>query len=133
MKKGALQFLTFGILFLLAAPFSFDFFTPVKHSQHTSSFLPEFIVIALITMVLLIVTVAYWVLVRKIGKINDYLFTAHLLLTIPILLLLNIPALFSNNHPPPAYLTNLFYVFFITGQILFFFYYVKIISKDKNR
>jgi hypothetical protein len=79
---------------LLTIPFSFDFATFPAPGWHTTIFPPYFVVGLILIVVLLLVTIAYWLLSKRTDKINWSLFAIHFVMTIPTIIYLKFPSIF---------------------------------------
>jgi len=143
MTRPYIPFLAFLILLLLTIPFSFDFATSVVPGWHTTIFPPYFIWGLIVVIVLLLVTIGYWLLSKRTDKINWTLFAIHFLLTIPTIIFLKFPTIlfdveltdqdkliraieFHMKIIPIAW--TLFYI----GQILFLIYFIRTIKQRKS-
>src|SRR5215216_5777514 len=93
MNKPYIPFLAFLVLLLLTIPFSSDFATSVVPGWHTTIFPPYFIWGLVVIIVLVLVTIGYWLLSKRTGKTNWALFAIHFLLTIPTVIYLKFPAI----------------------------------------
>jgi hypothetical protein len=139
MAKPYILFLAFLILLLLTIPFSFDFATSVVPGWHTTIFPPHFIWGLIVLVVLLLVTIGYWLLSKRVDKTNWALFAIHFTLTIPTVIFLKFPTILLGGQ-----LTNqeeliraiefrvklipIAWTLFIVGQILFLIYYIRTIK-----
>ena len=138
MTRSYIPFLAFLILLLLTIPFSFDFATSVVPGWHTTIFPPYFTWGLIVMIVLLLVTIGYWLLSKRTDRINGILFAIHFALTIPIVIYLKFPSIFldvqlSNQQELTKAiafrmkLIPIAWILFIGGQILFLFYYTRTI------
>src|SRR5689334_17438965 len=101
MSKYYIPFLTFLLLLLLfAIPFSFDFATSVVPGWHITIVSYYSIWKFIVYVILLSVTVGYWLLARRAYKINWAVFIAHFILTIPTVVFLKFPSDFLNLQSP---------------------------------
>ena len=134
MTRPYIPFLAFILLLLLAIPFSFDFATSVVPGWHTTIYPPIFIWGLIVIIVLLLVTIGYWLLSKWTDKTNLTLFYIHFALTIPTIIYLKFPSIFldvqltSQNELISAIdfrmkLIPVAWTLFIVGQIMFFIYY----------
>ncbi|HET9056095.1 MAG TPA: hypothetical protein VFN30_04530 [Chitinophagaceae bacterium] len=139
MKKPYIPFLVFLIFLLLIIPLSFDFATSVVPGWHITIFQPHFIGELIVMIVLLLVTIGYWLLAKQKNKINQALFAIHFSSTIATTIFLKFPTLLLY-----AQLTNkdelmrdielriklipFAWSLFIVGQILFLIYCIKTIK-----
>jgi hypothetical protein len=138
MTRSYIPFLAFLILLLLTIPFSFDFATSVVPGWHTTIFPPYFTWGLIVMIVLLLVTIGYWLLSKRTDRINRILFAIHFALTIPIVIYLKSPSILldiqlSNQQEMTKAiafrmkLIPIAWILFIGGQILFLFYYTRTI------
>ena len=139
MTRPYIPFVAFLILSLLTIPFSFDFATSVVPGWHTTIFPPYFIWGLIVVIVLLLVTIGYWLLSKCTDKINWTLFTIHFFLTIPTIIFLKFPTILLDVQLTDQdklikaiefrmKLIPIAWVLFIVGQILFLIYYVRTIK-----
>jgi hypothetical protein len=139
MTRPYIPFLAFLILLILTVPFSFDFATSAVPGWHTTIFPPYFIWGLLVMVVLLLVTIGYWLLSRKVGKINWTLFAIHVALTIPSVIFVNFPSIFLDVYQNSQEeilkdlsvrikLIPVAWTLFIVGQILFLIYFIRTIG-----
>ena len=139
MTRPYIPFLAFLILLLLTIPFSFDFATSVVPGWHTTIFPPYFIWGLIVFIVLLLVTIGYWLLSKRTDKINWTLFAIHFLLTIPTIIFLKFPTILLDVQLTDQdkliraiefrmKLIPIAWTLFIIGQILFLIYYVRTIK-----
>lgn len=139
MTRPYIPFLAFLILLLLTIPFSIDFATSVVPGWHTTIFPPYFIWGLIAFIVLLLVTIGYWLLSKRTDKINWTLFAIHFLLTIPTIIFLKFPTILLDVQLTDQdkliraiefrmKLIPIAWTLFIVGQILFLIYYVRIIK-----
>ena len=142
MTRPYLPFLAFLLLLLLTIPFSFDFATSVVPGWHTTIFPPYFIWELIVIIVMLFVTIGYWLLSNQTDKINWTLFTIHSILTIPTILYLKFPSILldfqatNQNEWIRAIdyrmkLIPLAWILFIVGQILFIIYFIRTIKTKR--
>ena len=94
MKRPYVPFFAFLALLLLTIPFSFDFATSVVPGWHTTIFPPYFIWAVIVIIALLLATIGYWLLSKRVDKINWTLFAFHFTLTIPTIISLKFPSIF---------------------------------------
>jgi hypothetical protein len=132
-----IPFLAFLVLLVLTIPFSSDFATSVIPGWHTTIFSPYFIWQLIIIFLLLLSTIGYWLLSKRIDKINWRLFAFHFILTIPMLTFLKFPTIFLNIDQTyqekiikvislQRKLIPLVWTLFIIGQVLFVIYFIRI-------
>jgi hypothetical protein len=142
MTRPYIPFLAFLILLLLTIPFSFDFATSAVPGWHTTIFPPYFVWGLVILIVLLLVTIGYWLLSRRTDKRNWTLFAIHFVLTIPTIIYLKFPSIFldvqvaDQNKLIKAItfrmrLIPIAWTLFIVGQILFLIYYIRTIKTKR--
>ncbi|OJY85075.1 MAG: hypothetical protein BGP14_04315 [Sphingobacteriales bacterium 44-15] len=139
MTKPYIPFLAFLILLLLTIPFSFDFATSVVPGWHTTIFPPYFIWGLIVMIVLLLVTIGYWLLSKRTDKTNWTLFAIHFVLTIPTIIYLKFPSILldvqltDQNELIRAIefrikVIPVAWTLFIVGQILFLIYFIRTIK-----
>lgn len=145
MKSAYLPFIIFLLLFLSTILFPFDAATSVVPGWHISIFPTWFIIGVIVTIVLLLVTIAYWLLAKKRGiKPNPILFIGHILLTIPLLFYLRFPGVLItdqlNNEDEILQMLDLnrktaisSLILFILGQVSFIIYFIRILKNKKRR
>lgn len=145
MKKSSLQFYVFAALFISTILFSFDnfsleFATSVVPGWHTTIFPPYFLINLIVSIIMLLVTIAYWKLSRKIKKISWAVFITQLVLTIPAVLSILFPTLIDKllfQYDEPINLRLILwiillpYVLFVVGQVFFFFNYLRTIKAKR--
>ena len=143
MRRPYFPFFIFAMLFTLTLPFSFDIATSVVPGWHTTILTPHFLTTVAISIIMLIVTYAYWKLAKQIDKISLTLFLIHLVLTIPTVLFIRAPFLFLNIDGTDLNVLNRQVTFatalvvtsftlFVVGQIVFTIYFWKT-RQLKNR
>ena len=139
MTRPYIPFLAFLILLLLTIPFSFDFATSLVPGWHTTIFPPYFVVGLIVIIVLLLVTIGYWLLSKRTDKINWTLFAIHFALTIPTIIYLKFPSIFLNVTFADQdklikaiefrmKLIPIAWILFIAAQIMFLIYYIRTIK-----
>ena len=142
MKRPYTPFFAFLVLLLLTIPFSSDFATSVVPGWHTTIFPPYFIWGLILIIVLLLVTIGYWLLSKHVDKINWTLFAFHFILTIPTVIFLKFPAIFlkvqQTNQEEIIKAISLrvklipfAWTLFIVGQTLFIIYFVRTINSKR--
>ena len=142
MTRPFIPFLAFLILLLLTIPFSFDFATSVVPGWHTTIFPPYFIWGLIVVIVLLLVTIGYWLLSKRTDKTNWSLFAIHFILTIPTIIYLKFPSILLDVQKTDyeemvetlefrMKLVPVAWVLFIAGQILFLIYYIRTIKNKR--
>ena len=143
MTRPYIPFLAFLILLLLTIPFSFDFATSVVPGWHTTIFPPYFIWGIIVVIVLLLVTIGYWLLSKRTDKINWTLFAIHFLLTIPTIIFLKFPTILLDVELTDQdkliraiefcmKIIPIAWTLFIIGQILFLIYFIRTIKQRKS-
>ena len=142
MKKSSLPVYVFAALLILTIPFSLDrfslpFATSVVPGWHTTIFPPYFLINLVVSIIMILVTIAYWNMSRKMKKLNRTVFFIQLVLTIPAIFYISFPffidkLLFDHDEPINFRLILSLiltpYVLFIIGQVFFFFHYFKTIK-----
>ena len=130
MKRTYIPLLIF--LVLLAVAFSFNS-TP---GWHTTIFPRFFIWVIFSILVLLFVSIGYWLLTNRADKVNWILFALHCALTIPTIVFIVFPSVFLNVQQGDqeeiikavSYRLKLIpvaWALFIVGQVLFVIYVVR--------
>lgn len=131
-----MPFFVFIVLLLLTIPFSFGKASSVVPRWHAAVLAPLSSMVVIVTIALCLVAVAYWMASEGIARISWPVFITHLLLTLPTVLLIRCPLLFSNVDATGLNTTmqtinlesqniRVAYALFITAQILFAFYFFK--------
>ncbi len=142
MKKSYIPFLAFLILLVLTLPFPFHYATSVVPGWHTTIFPPYFAGIFVVVIVLLFITIAYWLLSKKVDKTNWTLFIIHFLATIPTIIFIRFPFILLNSQQASEaeLLTNISNriklipmasSIFIAAQILFLIYFFRTIRAKR--
>lgn len=137
MRQPFLPFFIFAMLFTLTIPFPFGIATSVVPGWHTTVLTPHFLTTIAITIIMLLVTIAYWKLSKQHDKKSSTIFSLHLALTIPTVLFIRAPFLFLNIDGADLNVLNrqvtfataiivTSFILFVVGQILFGIYYWKI-------
>lgn len=135
MKKSYIPLLAFIILLLLNFPF-LPFATSVIPGWHTTIYPPYFIAGVVAIIILMLVIIGYWLLLKRVDKVNWTLFVLHLLLTIPTVIYLKYPMMFLDfEHSSLGdvadkmvirfQLITISWVLFGVGQLLFIVYFVR--------
>ena len=143
MTRPYIPFFAFLVLLLLTIPFSFDFATSVVPGWHTTIFPPYFIWGSILIIILLLVTIAYWLLSKRVDKISWTLFAIHFLLTIPTIIFLKFPSILldvqQTNQEEMLKALSLrikliptAWLLFVVGQILFLAYFVRTINSKRH-
>lgn len=143
MSRPYFPFLAFLILLLLTIPFSFDFATSAVPGWHTTFFPPYLVWGFIVIIVLLLVTIGYWLLSKRADKINLTLFVFHFALTILTSIYLMLPSILLNVNVADQgklikaiafriQLIPIARILFITGQILFLIYFIRTIKNKHN-
>jgi hypothetical protein len=142
MTKPYIPFFAFLTLLFLIIPFSFDFATSVVPGWHTTIFPPFFIWGLIVIVILLLVTIGYWLLSKQVDKINWTLFVIHFGLTIPAVIYLKIPTIFlevpltNQEELIKAILLRIKFIpvawaLFGIGQIIFVIYFARTIYSKR--
>ena len=142
MKKSYIPFLAFLILLVLRIPFSFDYATSVIPGWHTTIFPPYLTGIFVVVIILIFVTIGYWLLSRRVDKTNWTLFIIHLLVTIPTIIFIRFPFILlpAQQTSQPELLTNISTRInlipiaswiFIASQIIFLIYFIRTITAKR--
>ena len=142
MKRPYIPFFAFLVLLLLTIPFSFDFATSVVPGWHTTIFPPYFIWGLILIIFLLLATIGYWLLSKRVDKINWTLFAFHFLLTIPTVIFIKFPSIFLNVQQTNQEeiikaiylrikLIPVAWTLFIVGQVLFIIYFLRTINSKQ--
>src|SRR5688572_3684243 len=100
MQKKHIPFLTFLVFFFLTIPLSFinfstDYATSVVPGWHTTILPPYFLMNIFISIIILLVTFAYWKLSRKQIFLDWIVFLVHVILTLPVILYIIYPVFFD--------------------------------------
>jgi hypothetical protein len=143
LTRPYIPFLAFLVILVLTIPFSFDFATSVVPGWHTTIYPPYFAWTAITIIILMFVTIGYWLLSKKIDKINWVLFIVHFILTIPTIIFIKFPVMFLNvnkinqdelikNISLRVKLIPIAHWIFIAGQILFLIYFIRTIITIKR-
>ena len=144
MTKPYIPFFAFLVLLLLTVHFSFDFATSVVPGWHTTIYSPYFIWGRIVIIVLLLVTIGYWLLKKQVDKISWTLFVIHFILTIPTVIYLIFPSIFLNVPLPSQEeivkaisvrikLIPIVWALFIIGQTFFIIYFIRTINSERIR
>jgi len=140
MKKFQIQFYIFLFLFILTIPLSFDkfslgFATSVVPGWHTTIFPPYFLLNIIVSIILLVITIAYWKLSKRIKPVKWVSFLIHFALTVPAILYIAFPSLMENllfkviqrnevvSYSWIVVLVFTPYIMFVIGQIFFAIFY----------
>jgi hypothetical protein len=147
MKRPYIPLLSFLILLLLTISFSFDPGASVVTGWHVTINPPHFIWGPILVAIFLFLIIGYWLLVKRVDKVNWVLFVIHFLLTIPTVVFLIFPSIFLNEESlfldpgsPNAEklwvnlslrikLMPVAWTVFTIGQILFMVYYIRTIKR----
>ena len=143
MTRPYIPFIAFLVLLLLTIPFSFDFATSVVPGWHITIYPPYFIWGLALIVVLLLVTIGYWLLSKRVDKINWTLFVIHFILTIPTVIFLKFPSVLLGMQATNqdelmkavAFRIKLIpaaWTLFIVGQVLFLVYYIRVIKASSS-
>jgi hypothetical protein len=140
MKRPIIPFLAFLAVLLLTIPFcsglNFDFATSVVPGWHATIIPPYFGWTIISIIILLFATIGYWLLAKRVDKINWTLFIVHFTLTIPTIIFTKFPAIFldvqeanqnelSKNLVLRLNLIPVAWDLFFAGQILFVIYIIR--------
>ena len=142
MGRPYIPFIAFLILLLLTMPFSFDFATSVVPGWHTTIFPPYFIWGLFVIIILLFVTIGYWLLFKRTDKTNWTLFAIHFALTIPTIIYLKFPSILLDVQSTDQRewiraidfrmkLIPVACILFIVGQILFLIYFIRTLKTKR--
>jgi hypothetical protein len=143
MRRPYIPFLAFLSLLLMTIPFPFDFATSVVPGWHTTILPPYFIWGLIVLIVLLLVTIGYWLLSKRTDKRNWTLFAIHFALTIPTVIYLKFPSILldvqltEQNELIRAIefrirLIPFAWTLFLVGQIIFLIYFFRTINRSKR-
>lgn len=145
MTRKYIPFLAFLILLALTIPFSPDFATSVVPGWHTTIFPPYFIWGRIVMIVLLLVTIGYWLLSNRTDKTNWTLFAIHFILTIPTVIYLKFPSILLDVQLTDQdrlieaiqfrfrlKLIPIAWTLFSLGQILFLIYCIRTIKAKRT-
>ncbi len=143
MTRSYLPFIAFLILLLLTIPISFDFVTSGVPGLHTTIFTAEYIWGIIILIVLLIVTIGYWLLSKQTEKINWTLFAIHFVLTVTTIIYMKFPSILMDVRFPEQdkliqalelriKLIPIALALFIIGQLIFLVYYVRTVKSNRT-
>ena len=83
MKRSYILLFVYLVMVLLAVDFSFDSSTLAVPGWHTTIYPPYFIGVIILILVLLFVSIGYWLLSNRADKITWIVFALHFTLTIP--------------------------------------------------
>ena len=136
MNRLFIPLLVILVLVLLAVAFSFDSSTLAVPGWHTTIYPPYFIGVVISILVLLFVSIGYWLLTTRDNKINWILFALHFTLTIPTAVFIFFPSIFLNVQQGDQEeiikavifrmkLIPVAWTLFIIGQVLFVIYVVR--------
>jgi len=136
MNRLFIPLLVILVLVLLAVAFSFDSSTLAVPGWHTTIYPPYFIGVIISILVLLFVSIGYWLLTNRADKVNWILFALHCALTIPTIVFIVFPSVFLNVQQGDqeeiikavSYRLKLIpvaWALFIVGQVLFVIYVVR--------
>jgi hypothetical protein len=142
MTRPYIPFIAFLILLLSTISFSFDFATSVVSGWHTTIIPPYFIRGHVVLVVLLLLTIGYWLLSKRTDKTNWSLFAVYCALTIPTVIYLKFPSILLDVQTTDyekmikalefrMKLVQVAWALFIAGQILFPVYFVRTIRAKR--
>lgn len=143
MIRTFIPFLAFLMLLLLTVPFSFDFAASAVPGWHTTIFPPYFVWELVVTIVLLFVTIGYWLISKQTDKMNWALFAIHVVLTIPTIIYLRFPSMLLNVESADEKelikainfrikLIPVVWAVFAIGQALFLIYFIRTIKIKRS-
>jgi hypothetical protein len=136
MNRLFIPLLVILVLVLLAVAFSFDSSTLAVPGWHTTIYPPYFIWVIILILVLLFVSIGYWLSTNRADKINWILFALHFTITIPTAAFIVFPSIFLNVQQGDQEeiikavifrmkLIPVAWTLFIIGQVLFVIYVVR--------
>lgn len=142
MKKQRVHFYTFLVLFLLTLLLpveivSMELATSVVPGWHTTIYPPYFLMNIIVSLILLIVTIAYRKLARRNASVSTGVFLTHLALTIPVVFYIIYPepleqwlGMLVERFNPESVVAIIIvflspYLLFILGLLLFYSTYNK--------
>ena len=142
MNRLFIPLLVILVLVLLAVAFSFDSSTLAVPGWHTTIYPPYFIGVIISILVLLFVSIVYWLLNNIADKITWILFALHFTLTIPTAVFIFFPSLFLNVQQGDQEeiikavifrmkLIPVAWTLFIIGQVLFVSYVVRVFKAGR--
>ena len=142
MRLYYLACILFAILLGMTNPFSFNMGSSVVPGWHTIIIAPMTILNTIISVILVLVIIAYWSLTKKTNRGHWANLVIHFTLTIPAILIITHPFLIAsifkidfedferlmkyNNYSLYASLT-----LFLIGQMFFFINYIQLIKRSK--
>ena len=142
MNRLFFPLLVILVLVLLAVAFSFDSSSLTVPGWHTTIYPPYFIGVIISILVLLFVSIGYWLLATRDNKINWILFALHFTLTIPTAVFIFFPSIFLNVQQGDQEeiikavifrmkLIPVAWAFLIIGQVLFVIYVVRVFKANR--
>ncbi len=144
MRKAYLPFLMIIVVLILSLLFPFNHDTSsVVPGWHTTIWPPEFIFSLISIIILVFVSIGYWLLSKKVEKANWILFSIHFVCTISTIIFIKFPlllvAMFTRiTDQEPLRMWKLFiylmpvaYLFFIAGQVIFAVYFFRTLKRNK--
>jgi len=144
MTRPTIPILAFLVLLLLAIPYPFDATTSVEPGWRTIIYPLYFIWLLAFAISLLFIIIGYWLLSKRVDKINCTLFIFHFVLTVPTLKFMKFPSIFLNfgllnqedlfsNIARRIEIIPYAVKLFVVGQLLFGIYFIRVInSKTKS-
>jgi hypothetical protein len=135
MTKQYIPFLSFSVLFILTAVFYYDVGTHLSNSYNSTLYgAPSWFKIS---VMLLLVTVCYWVCLKKKIKVNFTVFSIHVLVTILILSFIQYSFLFDSanfNDSIRSFRSRIIATnnFFLPTQLLFMAYWILIVVNARR-
>ena len=144
MTKPFIPIISFLILLLIIVYCSFQFTNATGPGWHTTIFPPYFIWKVGLVIILLFLTIGYWLFIKRVNKRIWILFAIHCTLTTSMLLFINVPAIFLdlNHYSHEEFLSQVLVrvklipvarVICIAAQYLFFVYYIMTIKVDRSK
>lgn len=142
MKKWPIPLLAFFILLILNYPF-LPYANSVIPGWHTTIYPPYFVAGAVVLIILMLVIIGYWLLLKRVDKVNWTLFVLHLLFTIPTVIYLKYPMMFFDfEHSSPEdiaketvtrfQLITISWVLFAIGQLVFIVYFLRTMLTNRT-
>jgi hypothetical protein len=142
MRLYYLACILFAILLGMTNPFSVDMGSSIVPGWHTMIVPPMTILNILISVILVLVIVAYWSLTKKTNRAHWFNLVIHFTLTIPAIIIITHPFFiasifkinFENIGRWMKYNNYSLYsalALFLIGQLFFFINYVRLIKRPK--
>lgn len=144
MKRPHMPFFVILALLLLTFPFSFLFGNWNFPELETRVYPPFFILLFTVLVILLFTSLGYWLSSKRVNRVIWTLFAFHTILTIPTLIFLKFPAIFLDVQQMSIgeilrvmsiriKLIPASWTLFLTGQVLFLFYYLRTIKAGRRQ